>query len=85
MQRTAFFVALLNGHAVGVKVFDCTNRLKVLVQLANVVPQSDSACRVVRHGTQVAGIEEHGRVIGDLIATRMSWLDLNTSPFVSEQ
>lgn len=38
------------------------------MELANIVPESDSAGRVVRHGTEVARVEEDCRVVRNLVA-----------------
>ena len=38
------------------------------MELANIVPKSDSAGCVVRHGTEVARIEEDRRIVRNLVA-----------------
>lgn len=38
------------------------------MELANIIPESDSAGRVIRHGTEVARVEEDRRVVRNLVA-----------------
>lgn len=71
-----FRVALSNGNGLGVKVLQSADRLEVLVELANVVPQRRAARGVVRYNAEIAGIENDRRIVGNLVADTNSLIRL---------
>ena len=51
------------------------------MELANIVPESDSARRIIRHGAEVARVEEDCRIVRNLVADADSLIRLEDVAF----